>query len=455
MEPTPPAGSTGEEARRLLGLAWPVVLGQIGLVAMGVVDLLAVRSLGETATAAVGIAGTLSFATLVLAMGAASGLDPLVAQAFGAGKPGRAGADAARGMALVLLLSVPITLAHLYAEPLLVWLRQPPSAVPEAARFCRILAVAVVPFGGFSVLRTLLQGSGAMRPAMWVIFAANLANLIGAFSLVQGVGPIPAFGVVGVAWSTVVVRWAMWLALIAISWPQIRAAWPTEPVWTAAELGRVARHALPGGVQLGLEVWAFNLSSFVAGGLGATAAAAHTSALSAASMSFMLPLGISAAVATRVGNLVGAGLPWRRSAAIALAMGCAVMCGSAAVFLLAPAAIGTLYNPDPAVVALVAAILPIAGAFQWFDGTQVVGFGILRGLGDTRWPLAFNIVAHWMIGLPLGVGLAFGLGLGLPGVWYGLTAGLGVVATLLVARIALRAARADPGPGYEARSEAR
>src|SRR5262245_55970237 len=106
----PPSGPVGHEVRRLLHLAWPVVLSQVGLVAMGVVDLLAVRRLGPNATAAVGIGNTLSFSVLVLALGAAAGLDPLVSQAFGAGNPRRAGAEAARGALLVLGLCVPITL---------------------------------------------------------------------------------------------------------------------------------------------------------------------------------------------------------------------------------------------------------------------------------------------------------------------------------------------------------
>jgi MATE family multidrug resistance protein len=434
-----PPGSLAGEAWRLVQLAWPVVLGQIGLMAMGFVDLVAVRSLGEDATAAVGIGNTLSYATLILAMGCGAGLDPLVAQAFGRGEPGAAGTWALRGAVVALVLCVPITAVHLFAEPLLVLLRQPPSAIPDAALFCRILSTAVVPFALFSVVRSLLQGGGSMRPAMWVIAIANVVNLVAAFSLVRGFGPIPAYGVAGVAWATALVRWLMFLGLVAIGWPALRRARPDRPVLGLAGLWAAAAVALPVAFQLGLEVWAFNAAMFLAGVLGATDAAAHTAAMSAASMSFMLPLGMSAATATRIGNLVGAGLPWRRSAALAVAMGASVMTVSASLFLLIPAPIGRMYNPDPEVVAMVCAILPIAGAFQWFDGTQVVGFGVLRGLGDTRVPVAFNIVAYWLVGIPVGVALAFPAALGLSGVWLGLTTGLGTVCVLLLARIAAHA----------------
>jgi MATE family multidrug resistance protein len=430
-----------DEVRRLLALAWPVVLGQLGLVAMGVVDLLMVGPLGKEATAAVGIGNTLSFGTLIVGMGAAAGLDPLVAQAYGAGAPRRAGAEAARGMVIALMLAVPITLVHLYAEPILWMLRQPPSAIPGAAAFCRISALSVVPFVGFSVVRQCLQGGARMREAMWVIGIANLVNLVAAYVLVRWL----ELGVPGVAWGTTIVRWLMLGALVWLGWPSLREAWPEGPVLQPRELWRVAQVTLPVSLQLGLEVWAFNASSFFAGALGDTAAAAHTAALSAASVSFMVPLGIGAAAATRVGNLVGGGQDWRRAGLVAVATGAGVMTLSAALFLLWPEAIGWAYNSDPEVVVLIAMVLPVAAAFQWFDGTQVVSFGVLRGLGDTHTPALFNVVGHWLVGLPLGAWLAFGgRGMGLAGIWIGLTAGLGVVASLLVLRLLLHA-RANRG----------
>lgn len=420
-----------DELRLLLRLAWPVVLGQLGLVSMGLVDLLMVGPLGKEATAAVGIASTLSFGTLIIGLGAAAGLDPLVAQAYGAGVPRLAGTEASRGMVVALLLSIPIMCIHLLAHPILQMLRQPASAIPQAAVFCQISALSVIPFVGFAVVRQCLQGGGRMREAMWVIAIGNVVNLVVVYLLVHG----SSLGVAGVAWATTVVRWVMFVALIMLGWPSLRMAWPEGRVFALAEIGRVARITLPVSLQLGLEVWAFNASSFFAGGISDTASAAHTAALSAASISFMVPMGISAAAATRVGNLVGAGKDWRRAAFVAVGAGASVMMLSAALFLCAPNAIGRAYNSDPEVIALIALVLPIGAMFQLFDGIQVVSFGVLRGLGDTRTPALFNVIAHWLVGLPLGVWLAFGQGLGLVGVWLGLTAGLLVVALLLLLRL--------------------
>jgi MATE family multidrug resistance protein len=430
-----------DEVRRLIGLAWPVVLGQVGLLLMGVVDLLMVRSLGEDATAAVGIAITWSFASLVFGMGLASGIDPLVAQAYGAGDPRRAGTAAARGGVVLLLACVPIMGLHLVAEPVFRFLRQPPTAIEDAATFCRILAVSVPAFLGFAFLRQWLQGGGAMRPAMWVVALGNVVNLVCAWVLVNGWGPVPTFGVPGVAWATTIVRWVMLFALV---WLGRHVLWEARPLpgwldWT--QIGRVALVTLGVGMQIGLEVWAFNAGSLFAGALGATEAAAHTAALNAASLAFMVPLGISAAAATRVGNLVGAGQDWRRAGWTAVAMGAGAMTFSAILFLLVPEKVGATYNTDPDVIALVATILPLAAMFQWFDGTQVVAFGVLRGLGDTRRPGLFNLLGYWLVGLPLGAWLAFGAGWGLPGVWLAYVIGLVTVALLLVWRLAFHSRR--------------
>lgn len=426
-----------DEVRLLVRLAWPVVLGQLGLVMLGVVDLLMVGHLGQNATAAVGIGNTLSFSTLILALGAAAGLDPLITQAFGAGRPGRAGTEAARGAVIALALSVPIIGVHVAAEPILTALRQDPVVIPDAARFCRISAWGVVPMALFAVTRQQLQGNGVMRPAMWVVVAANVVNLVVVYVLVQRLG----FGVAGAAWCTAIVRWVMFLGLLALSWQVLAASRPDEPVFAPAELARVARIAIPVAVQIGLEVWAFNAASFAAGSLGATAAAAHTAALSCASVAFMVPMGFSAAAATRVGNLVGAGRPWRRAGAVAVGVGALVQTVAATLFLTLPTELGRLYNPDPDVIGLVAVVLPIAAGFQLFDGTQVVSFGVLRGLGDTRFPVLFNVLGYWVVGLPVGAALAFSAGWGLPGLWVGLTIGLGIVAVLLLARLAAQARR--------------
>jgi MATE family multidrug resistance protein len=419
-----------DEARTLAGLAWPVVLGQVGLVSMGVVDLMVVGSLGEGPLAAVGLGNTWTFAGLVVGLGVAQGLDPFVTTAYGAGRPREAGRAALHGAILLIGVAIALTIQHALASPALHLLLQPPEVIPDAHRYSVISIVGIVPFLGFMVVRQLLQGGGEMRLATWVIVLGNLVNLAADILFVWTWG----LGVAGSAWATVVVRWVMLLALIVLGRHVLAAAWPTVG-FARDELVRVGRKALPVGMQVGFEVWAFNGASLLAGTLGATAVAAHTTALSAASLAFMVPMGIGAAAATRVGNHRGAGRPWRRSAWMAIGMGTAVMLFSGAVFLLLPELVGRVYTSDPVVIAAVVSILPIAAAFGLFDGMQAVAMGVLRGLGDTRGPAVIALVAHWGIGLP--VGFAMIAGHGLAGVWYGLSAGLFFAAVLLVGRVAM------------------
>jgi MATE family multidrug resistance protein len=172
----------------------------------------------------------------------------------------------------------------------------------------------------------------------------------------------------------------------------------------------------------------------MAGWLGAVPLAAHTIALNLASLSFMLPLGISQGAVTRVGNLLGAGRPRdaERAAWVAIAFGASIMGCCGAGFLILRHALPELYTTDVAVVAVAASVLPIAAAFQVFDGTQVVCCGVLRGMGRTRPAAWFNFLGYWLLGLPIGGWLAFRMDWGLHGIWWGLCFGLFVVASSLV-----------------------
>ncbi|MCB9679019.1 MAG: MATE family efflux transporter [Alphaproteobacteria bacterium] len=416
------------EVRPLLSLAWPVVLGNLGLVAMGVIDLVVAGSLGEASLAAVGLGHTWSFGTLVFGLGVASGVDPQVTRAYGAGRPREAGVAALHGAALLGLVGLGIAALHLVAGPVLTLFQQPADAVPGAALYCQVLTLGVPPYLGFVLVRQLLQGGGSMRPAAWVALGGNLVNLAADAVLVYGLG----YGVGGVAWATVVVRWFMLLALVALGWPILREAWPGWVI-ERARVARLAPIALPVGWQIGFEVWAFNAATLLAGLLGTSAMAAHTAALNAAALAFMVPMGLSAAATTRVGNHLGAGRPWTTAGWTAIALGSVSMGLSGLLFVGAPETVMALYRAEPPVVALGLTILPIAAFFGFFDGIQVVAMGVLRGVGDTRVAAWIALVAYWGVGLPVSAAL---LGQGLAGVWLGLSAGLATAASLGVARVA-------------------
>ncbi|MEZ4318369.1 MAG: MATE family efflux transporter [Myxococcota bacterium] len=415
--------------RPLLDLAWPVVLGNLGLVAMGVVDLMVAGTLGEDALAAVGLGHTYSFALLIFGLGVASGIDPEVTRAYGANQPVEAGRTALHGAVLLGAVGAVIAALHCVASPLLTALGQPADAVPGAGVYCQVLSVGVPPYLGFVLVRQLLQGGGSMRPAAWVVLGGNVVNLLADLVLVLWLDQ----GVAGVGWATVIVRWFMLGGLVWVGWPVLREAWPG---WTLerARLERLVPVALPVGWQLGFEVWAFNVATLLAGTLGTTEVAAHIAALSAASMAFMVPMGLSAAATTRVGNHLGAGRPWTTAGWTALALGSLSMTLSGLLFVLAPAQVVGVYTSEAPVIAVAASILPIAALFGFFDGLQVVSMGVLRGVGDTRFAAGIALFAHWAVGMPLCV-LLMGP-YGLTGIWLGLSAALAMASLLGVGRVA-------------------
>jgi MATE family multidrug resistance protein len=192
----------------------------------------------------------------------------------------------------------------------------------------------------------------------------------------------------------------------------------------------------PAAGQILLEVGAWNLATLSAGWLTPVALATHQIAMNYASLTYMVPLGISSAAAISVGHAVGAGDPERARRAGWLALGLATtfMLMAAVVFLVAPVPLIALYTRDPRVMAVGPSLLGLAAAFQIFDGIQTVSTGALRGLGETRIPMLANLAGYWVLGLPLGLTLCFVLRWGIYGLWIGLLTALIVIASTLLAR---------------------
>jgi len=440
--PVPPVTGRTTEAVRILRLAGPVMIAYLGTISMGTVDMKMAGALGAGALGAVALGHMWSITSSIVAWGAARALDPVVAQARGAGDVRAAGLGLTRGLAMSALLGVPVLSLYLLAGPGLLALGQPPDLVPTAAAYCRSLVPGLPAILAFAIVRNFLQALGVMRPATYAIILANLGNVFLNWVLMYGNLGSPALGVVGSGLSTSINQWLMLGMLLVFARRTLRAYWPGwAGAFDRAPLTRMMRLGLTLGFQFGFEVWAFHAAGFMMGRLGAISFAAHAIAINLATISFMVPSGIGAAAATRVGQLVGAGHAWTRSAWIAVALGAAVMTVPAVSFVVAARPLTTFYSLDPRVLVVAIAILPLAGAFQLFDGVQAVAFGVLRGAGDMRVPAIANIVGYWVVGLPAGWLLAFVAGWGARGVWSGLVIGLAAVAGLLLARIALLARR--------------
>jgi MATE family multidrug resistance protein len=452
--PATGADAIRTEMRRLAALALPVAATQVGTMLLGVVDTLMLGRVGTQALAAAAIANVWIFGTTQFGIGVLYGLDPIVTHAHGARNGVVAGLAIQRGLVLAVALALPLGVLWLGSERFLVAAGQDPVLARLAQRYTWVQIPSLPFFLGYHALRQYLQGREIVRPALWVMLVANALNAVGNWGLIFGHLGLPALGLVGAGLATSLTRvacfalLALWIAALELhagAWvPWSRAAF----AWSG--LRELLAHGVPVGVQTSLEVWAFSAAALLAGRLGATPLAAHTIVLNMAALSFMMPLGISLAAVTRVGNLLGARRPAeaQRAAWVAVVLGGGVMAGSAALFVGLRQALPRLYTADPAVIALGAAVLPVAAAFQIFDGVQVVGCGVLRGMGRTRPAAVFNAVSYWILGLPLGAWLGLRAGFGLAGIWWGLCIGLASVALLLVgwihwrgpARVAARVA---------------
>jgi MATE family multidrug resistance protein len=427
------------ELGTMLRLALPVIGVQVGLMLMGVVDVVMVGRVSATALAAVALGNIVFFGVAQFGLGTLMAIDPLVSQAVGAGDRGAVASAVQRGVALALLAAPPLALVMWPAEWVFARTGQPAGVVPVAGAFVRASVAGLPPYLLFGVVRQALQAMHRTRAIVAAIVAGNLANLALNLAFVRGRWGAPALGAVGSAWSSTGSRWLMAVVLVAAAWPALRPALrPWRPgAFGARALLPLARLGAPIGVQQCLEFFAFGLTGLLMGRLGTVPMAGHETALNLAALVFMVPLGVGAAAAVRVGHAVGRGdAPGaRRAAGLATLVGVGFMAATAALMLSAPRLLAGLYTTDAAVLAAAAALIPLAGVFQVFDGLQVVSLGVLRGVGDTRAPVAINLVGFWLVGLPLGCWLCFGRGMGARGLWWGLVAGLATVAVVLALRV--------------------
>jgi MATE family multidrug resistance protein len=435
------------EARAMLALAWPMVLTNLGQTAMTTTDVMMMGRLGADQLAAGTLGSSLYFGPMIFGLGLISACSPMIAAEVG--RKGHSVRDVRRtvrqAMWIALAVVVPLWVLLWHAEPILLLLGQEPHLAAIAGSYVRALQWAALPFYWYVVLRSFMSALERPGWALGIVAFAVAFNAGANWCLMYGNLGLPALGVAGSGIATTLSSVLMFIGLAAIvsierrfrryhlfgrfwraDWPRFRA---------------LLRLGLPIGGILIFEVSIFNAAAFLMGLIDAVSLAAHAIALQIASVAFMVPMGLGQAVTVRVGRAFGArsidGIAL--SGWTALVMGVGFMTLTALAMLTLPRLfIGAFIDVDAPenaqVVATAILFLSFAALFQVFDGAQAVASGMLRGIHDTTVPMVFAAIGYWGVGLPLGIALAFGLGVKGAGIWIGLSSGLAVVAVLLIAR---------------------
>jgi MATE family multidrug resistance protein len=394
---------------------------------MGVVDTIMVARLGSAAIGAVSIGGILFETLAIFGIGLLLGLDTLVSQAWGAGRPEDCDRSVWQGLYLAAAVAPVLMAAMQFFPPLMKAVKVHVDVLALAVPYLHTMTWSLPSLFVYAALRRYLQGMSLVRPVMIALITANLVNVAGNALL------IPHFGVEGAGWATCGARVYM-AGFLAAHAVKRRPHLLTPPAVDFRRIRELLRLGFPAACQILFEIGVFAMATVLAGKLTPDALAAHHVVLNIVATTFMIPLGVSSAGAVLVGQAIGRHDPTsaRHSGSLAIAFGAAFMLTMAVLFLTAPRLLLGVFTDNGDVLALAVPLLMIAAAFQIFDGMQVVTTGVLRGAGNTRTPMLANLMGHWLLGLPAGYVLCFIFGFGVNGLWMGLSLGLIVVGSFLL-----------------------
>jgi len=448
----PPSTPWKAEARALLSLSLPLIVGNIGWSAIAAIDLFLLGRLGPDAVAAGSLALNLYNAFLIFGIGLTTAASPLIASERG--RRLHSVRDIRRTVRQTIwaaaAICLPCWVLLWYTEPVLILIGQDQELSAQAAELAHPLQWGLLPYFVFLVLRNYVA---ALERPIWgvlVTLAAVPFNALAGWALIFGHLGFPAMGLHGAGLAGLATSTFMGLGMMLVvgTHRQFRRYHLFGRFWVPDwnRLRTVWKIGLPIAITVGFEATIFNAAVFLMGLIGRAELAAHAVALQIAALCFMVPMGIGQAATVRVGYAHGRRDPAAvgRAGWLALGLGTAFAAVTATLLITIPRPlVGIFLDLDLPANARVAdfavTFLAVAALFQLVDATQAIGAGTLRGLQDTRVPMIFAAFGYWVIGIGTAVLLAFPLKLGGVGIWLGLATGLGVVAVLLVWRWTRRA----------------
>ena len=439
------SSSLRRESKQFLKLAIPLTSAQIAQSLTGFFDTIMMGRLGAETLAAGGLASWTFIAILNTVAGIVMGISPLIAEAYGAAIKTKIEKLTRQGFWLVLLLSIPMMIMISHLDKMMLQWGQTEATVTLANSYLDIILWGFFPALGFAMLRGVVSGLSQARPIMFIVTLGTVFNIIGNYILGFGKLGLPRLELTGLAISSALSFWGMFIALIIyiLKHPQLREYCFLKQLHQPKPkiILQLSKAGIPIGIFMALELGLFTIVTYLMGALGTEVLAAHQVVFQTIMVTFMIPLGMSFATTARVGQWLGRKnrLKIKQSSYIAIYIGFVVMSLLAIAMFSFPKTIISLYlnTNDPAnaeIIALAIPIIRIASLSQILDAVQKITYGALQGVQDTRVPVLLNISAFWGIGLTTGYVLGFHFGLGGVGLWLGQSIGVAVAAILFLLR---------------------
>lgn len=429
------------EAGKTLKLAFPIIIGELAQMALHIIDAAMVGAISYKQLAASALVINAMNIPFVLGIGMTISVSQMVSLAHGKRDGQLVSHYFFNGLVLCTVTALLISLSLVFGKGILRHLGQDAEVVELAMPFMQLMSLSIIPMLLFMTLKQFTDGLEYTRTAMLLSLCGMPLNIFLNWLLIYGNLGFPRLELSGAGWATLITRSLMFIALafvvakhhtfsryMAVSRSQWKLKWKT--------LKELLHIGVPSSLQIGMEAGAFAVSGIIIGTIGAVAQAAHQIALSCASFTFMVSMGLAQAGSIRVSNAFGRkdrlkiNVIGRSTLLTALFYG--IFC--AIIFSVFRFQLPIFFNKNEEVIQLAALLLLYAAIFQISDSTQAIGAGLLRGIKDVRIPTILVTIAYWVIGIPLGYSLAFHFKLGAPGMWLGLIAGLTLASVFFVAR---------------------
>ncbi len=437
------AAQNDGEFSHLLRLGLPLMGAQLAQMAMGVLDTVMAGRLGAADLAGIALGGSVLWPVMLLLMGVLQAVTPTVSQFNGARRYGEIGAVIRQALWMAMVAACIVCLVITHAEPFYALMDVDPAAVRVSVPYLKATAWGVPCLMAYFVLRFLAEGMGFTRPGLYIAIGALLLKIPLNFIFMYGYLGAPRLGGVGCGVATAIVMWfELLFILIVVLQPRFDLiGWHRKFSWPAwQQILPLVKIGAPIGATIFLEMGMFSLTTILLGRLGASIVASHTIAANLGGITYMLPLALGMAATIRVGFNIGAGelALARQTSAVAMkaSLGVAIIAG--VLIVLFREQIASLYSNDPEVIVIASTLMVFVAVYQIFDDTQATALGVLRGYKDTQAPMWITLFGYWIVGLPVGCTLGFGLlgdPMGIYGFWIGLLSGLAIVSGLINLRL--------------------